>query len=69
MPHLMNCPHAEEGWCLDCVGKLYAEAKSYWPYVEAVAKNRMPFTMEDQAEAYRMYYERKRSLTTSGTQK
>lgn len=19
MPHLMNCPHTEEGWCADCV--------------------------------------------------
>lgn len=19
MPHLMNCPHSETGWCLDCV--------------------------------------------------
>jgi len=19
MPHLMNCGHSEEGWCLDCV--------------------------------------------------
>lgn len=19
VPHLMNCPHSDEGWCLDCV--------------------------------------------------
>lgn len=19
MPHLMNCPHSPNGWCLDCV--------------------------------------------------
>lgn len=19
MPHLMNCPHSGQGWCLDCV--------------------------------------------------
>ncbi len=19
MPHLMNCPHSGDGWCLDCV--------------------------------------------------
>lgn len=25
MPHLMNCEHQAEGWCLDCVGKLQAE--------------------------------------------
>jgi hypothetical protein len=21
MPHLMNCPHSEDGWCLSCVKK------------------------------------------------
>jgi hypothetical protein len=25
MPHLMNCPHSGDGWCLDCVGKLNSE--------------------------------------------
>jgi uncharacterized coiled-coil protein SlyX len=25
MPHLMNCPHQGEGWCLECVGALQAE--------------------------------------------
>lgn len=22
IPHLMNCPHQEDGWCLDCVADL-----------------------------------------------
>lgn len=25
MPHLQNCDHSEEGWCLDCVKKLWDE--------------------------------------------
>jgi hypothetical protein len=25
IPHMMNCSHQGEGWCLDCVGKLAAE--------------------------------------------
>lgn len=25
MPHLQNCPHSPDGWCLECVGKLNAE--------------------------------------------
>lgn len=25
MPHLMNCGHSASGWCLECVGELYAE--------------------------------------------
>jgi hypothetical protein len=24
MPHLMNCSHSPDGWCLDCVGKEHA---------------------------------------------
>ena len=23
MPHLMNCSHSPDGWCLDCVKELY----------------------------------------------
>lgn len=23
MPHMMNCSHCGDGWCLSCVGKLY----------------------------------------------
>lgn len=22
MPHLMNCPHSGDGWCLECVGEM-----------------------------------------------
>lgn len=22
MPHLMNCPHSDEGWCLACVKEM-----------------------------------------------
>jgi len=25
MPHLMNCEHMEDGWCLDCVAAQHAE--------------------------------------------
>lgn len=28
MPHLMNCPHSEDGWCLDCVKELWDEGKT-----------------------------------------
>lgn len=26
MPHLMNCDHSEEGWCLGCVKALWEKA-------------------------------------------
>jgi len=25
MPHLMNCDHSDEGWCLDCVKQMHDE--------------------------------------------
>ena len=25
MPHLQNCDHSEDGWCLDCVKKMHDE--------------------------------------------
>jgi hypothetical protein len=28
MPHLMNCSHSEDGWCLDCVKKLHDEKEA-----------------------------------------
>lgn len=27
MPHLMNCDHSEEGWCLGCVKALWEEKR------------------------------------------
>lgn len=28
MPHLMNCAHSAEGWCLECVGHLHSEVQN-----------------------------------------
>ena len=25
MPHLMNCPHMGDGWCLDCVAEQWEQ--------------------------------------------
>lgn len=41
------------------------DAARYWPYVEAVAKQRYPFTMEDEIEAMEMLRERKRAALAS----
>ena len=27
MPHLMNCEHMPDGWCLHCVGQLHKDAE------------------------------------------
>jgi hypothetical protein len=68
MPHLMNCPHAEEGWCLNCVKELHERSEKYFGFVVAIAKNRLPFSIQDSLDAHTLYQERRR-LTTSGTQK
>lgn len=38
MPHLMNCAHADEGWCLACVAGLHAE-KVAWQDRAEVAES------------------------------
>ena len=35
MPHLMNCPHMSDGWCLDCVNK-------QWEEMQALRKDAAP---------------------------
>tara|TARA_R110000824_G_C15185484_1_gene674210 strand:+ start:260 stop:454 length:195 start_codon:yes stop_codon:yes gene_type:complete len=40
MPHLMNCPHDGNGWCLSCVGELERELITAKGHVAAlVSKN------------------------------
>lgn len=29
MPHLMNCSHSSDGWCLDCVKELHDECQAW----------------------------------------
>lgn len=51
MPHLMNCSHSEDGWCLDCVAKLQrdqerldflATCNDGWPVVEQLKHRHGP---------------------------
>lgn len=35
MPHLMNCAHLDDGWCLDCVVTLNARAEAAEDRAEA----------------------------------
>ena len=34
IPHLMNCPHMDDGWCLDCVRQMYDENEAARALVE-----------------------------------
>lgn len=38
MPQLINCEHAPNGWCLDCVGKLYDKKTRAVSFLESCAK-------------------------------
>lgn len=29
MPHLMNCPHSDDSWCLACVNDLHGKAEFF----------------------------------------
>ena len=41
MPHLMNCPHSESGWCLDCVKAVHEQItpdeQHAWEGIKALA--------------------------------
>lgn len=34
MPHLMNCQHSPDSWCLDCVKKLHDENEKENEYLK-----------------------------------
>ena len=36
MPHLMNCDHSVDGWCLDCVKELHDEKERLQNLVDKV---------------------------------
>lgn len=46
MPHLMNCPHSKDGWCLACVAELHKDCERInflsvmnngWPVTEEIS--------------------------------
>lgn len=38
MPHLHNCSHQDEGWCLDCVKELWEEKESMRDYLMPICE-------------------------------
>lgn len=47
MPHLMNCPHDESGWCLDCVAELGNEAMDLRKQVSTLKAERAGLEAEN----------------------
>ena len=45
MPHLMNCEHADDGWCLECVQRLGEERQAMLQELRNIA-NADPSTWE-----------------------
>lgn len=48
---------------------LIRQRDAYWPYVEAVAKQRYPFKAEDEIDAYDMLRERERAARDAKSEK
>lgn len=42
MPHLMNCDHSSDGWCLACVKQMHDQREQYETALEAIAKRLEP---------------------------
>lgn len=47
MPHLMNCDHSEEGWCLGCVKALWLEKQELEEECERLEKLVPPIMVRD----------------------
>jgi hypothetical protein len=41
MPHLMNCPHSPDGWCLDCVKSVHDAAEDLRTHSRNTATGRV----------------------------
>lgn len=39
MPHLMNCSHSPDGWCLECVKELWEERELLANFARDIYKN------------------------------
>lgn len=50
MPHLMNCPHSADGWCLECVVALGNRELELRAEVRRLRDALMPFAHDDLCE-------------------
>lgn len=55
MPHLMNCDHSEEGWCLGCVKALWEERRELEEECERLEKLVPPTMVPDQPRPKRWF--------------
>lgn len=39
MPHLQNCDHYQQGWCLQCVGRLHSRVEKWEKFAAHIEKH------------------------------
>lgn len=47
MPHMMNCSHSGEGWCIDCVKALGEERNRLYNIVDIIMRKPMIYSPYD----------------------
>ena len=57
MPHLMNCEHSGEGWCLDCVRSQRNETTHYRELLEQISKDTRKTRARRLAESGLMFWD------------
>ena len=57
MPHLMNCDHQGDGWCLDCVKAQWQEMTHYRELLEQISKDARKTRARRIAESGLMFWD------------
>lgn len=57
MPHLMNCPHSEDGWCLSCVRAHCNEVQHYRELLRSIAQDPRKTRARRLAESGLMFWD------------
>ena len=57
MPHLMNCEHSDEGWCLACVKAQWQEMTHYRELLEQISKDDRKTRARRLAESGLMFWD------------
>lgn len=57
MPHLMNCEHSDEGWCLACVRAQWNEMTHYRELLEQISKDARKTRARRLAESGLMFWD------------
>ena len=65
MPHLMNCDHQGDGWCLACVKAQWQEMTHYRELLEQISKDTRKTRARRLAESGLMFWDTQQQLKAS----